>query len=409
MSNNSLRHWMVFTSACLLMVAASVNTALSFFVEPVTLDLGYTRSGFTMYVSVMTFVQIFSMPILGNIFAKFGPKKLIMIGGTICTIGLILLGYSTTLLSFYIAGAIIGLMLPAATILGAVFLINNWFKTKKGLFMGIAMSASGIGGALLGVIMPILITNIGWRNGYLFLAGAFFILTVLLSLVLVKDSPGSSGLLAYGDVKKTINESNLEGIVEEGTEFSKAIKSKEFYMIYIGFIMLAILVSFYQHIPAFFTERGLSSVSGGALMSVYMLSMIAAKIIAGVFHDKLGSKATVILCYGLFLGAFIFLSNSNGYLLLVIGMILFSFGTGSISVLPPLMTNLVFGEKDYSKIYGIIGTAGAVGMTIGTPIWGYVYDTTESYNIGLYGGYILVPLVIVLLLQVVRTTKKTSN
>lgn len=408
MKNNSIRHWMVLIGACLLMLSASAMSCLSFFIEPVTSELGYTRSTFTLYMSLITFANIFTMPLLGNLFSKIGARKLIAISGVVCSTGLVALSFSTSLLSFYISGLLFGLLLPSITMLGPVVLVNSWFEKKKGLLMGIVMSLSGLGGAIGGFLMPMFISNFGWRSGYLLLSVIFFLLTVPSAIFLIRNTPESVGLLPYGAVedntKLKINESVQPAEKKEiqGMPFSKAIKSNQFYLLYIGIALLAITISFFQHIPAYFIDRGLTPVLTGRLMSISMLALIFTKIIIGTLKDKFGTIITMILCYGLLLAFFIILPIASNYNLFILCMIFISFGSGTLTVLSPLITSDIFGQKEYTRIYGVIGTAAAVGMTIGTPFWGYIYDKTSSYNLGFYSSYLLIPVVVILLVFVLK-------
>jgi len=52
-------------------------------------------------------------------------------------------------------------------------------------------------------------------------------------------------------------------------------------------------------------------------------------------------------------------------------------------VLVPVIVMLLFGPKDFAAILGPTMAMVPIGMAIGTPLWGLVYDRTGSYTPGL--------------------------
>lgn len=411
---NHSRHWLVFSGACLVMIVGALgSTALSFFVTPVTEEFGYTRSAFTLYVSLIAFVGIFTMPVLGRLIGRVGARKLVLLEGILVTLGFIGLSYSTPLISFYLWGAIMGLLLPV-NLLAPIILINTWFLEKKGMLIGIAMSFSGVGGLFISMIMPGFIAAQGWRAGYLLLAVGAALFTMPVALLLIRDNPQSVGLKPYGykesDATAAAGQGGSEGAQAlPGVPYGKALKSPAFFVLYLGILLLSIIMGSVQHLPAHFTGQGFSSAQVAGLMSMFMLSMIAAKILIGILDDKVGTVVNLILCYSLFLISCILLAVSSAYTFIAVAMVLFSVGFATISIFSAIVTSKAFGPRDYSGIYGIIGTALAVGVTIGTPLWGMVYDKIGTYNLAFYISVALIPVICLSLLFALKSGKKLQE
>ena len=72
------------------------------------------------------------------------------------------------------------------------------------------------------------------------------------------------------------------------------------------------------------------------------------------------------------------------------------------TVMLPLITSDLFGEKDYARILGIFVSANVAGYAVGAPLTNLVYDRTGSYNFGFYAMSALL-LVIAILFQFVIT------
>ena len=59
----------------------------------------------------------------------------------------------------------------------------------------------------------------------------------------------------------------------------------------------------------------------------------------------------------------------------------FGTGIGANAVIMPVLVGRCFGELQFSKIMGFLMGGFAVGIIIGIPISGWIYDTTGSYEL----------------------------
>ncbi|MEH7246212.1 MFS transporter [Neobacillus niacini] len=402
----NIRHWLLVVGVCLVMLTTSTTSnALGFFIDPVTKELGYTRTVFSIYSSLIAFIGMVSYPVIGKTFNKIGARKIIIGYGIMGTSALLGFSYSTSLFSFYFWGAFFGLAAPVSMLATAI-LVNTWFIDKKGTIMGIATACSGLGGGIFSIILPLIIESEGWRIGYLSLALTLFVCTIPVAIFLIKNNPQSVGLKPYGAVKPR-NSPEIEdhSHSEEKTSipYAQALKSPTFYILYCGILLLSICTSFILHLPAYFVGEGLSALTAGGLMTIYMIAMIIAMILTGLLDDKIGTKNTLTLIYGLYILSFILLANSSLYGMFVVVLVMMAFGQGSLSVLPALLTSKIFGPKDYSGIFGIVATAMALGFSIGALMWSLMFDKSGSYNLGIFGACVIIPFIFISFLLALKT------
>ncbi|MFD1401919.1 MFS transporter [Robinsoniella peoriensis] len=74
------------------------------------------------------------------------------------------------------------------SLLGPI-LINRWFSKKAGMMMGIQMAFVGLFGAVFQPVTSNIISQRGWRSGYIYIGGATFIVVILTALILLKNRP----------------------------------------------------------------------------------------------------------------------------------------------------------------------------------------------------------------------------
>ena len=236
----TLRHFLSFFSAAFLIMAMYIaGNAVGFFVEPITSELGFTRSAFSLYISLSTLTGVFVLPLIGQFLPKFGAKRLLIGGGLWVSLGFVWLAFATRLWQFYLGGIFLGLFMMPITMFLAILLINNWFTAKKGLMMGLLNASGGLAGAIISMIMPTFLDNFGWRMGYFLIAGLFALLTVPNGLFLLVENPGTVGLNAYGDQLPAYNESNQPIHDLSSITYEDARKMKPFYILFIGIFLSA--------------------------------------------------------------------------------------------------------------------------------------------------------------------------
>jgi MFS family permease len=408
-TTGSSRHYMIVAAACLLMVVGAVGSSgLSFFIAPVTAEFGFTRSAFTIYMSIVTFSALYALPVIGKLVPKIGVRRLVLINGIGCTIGFSGLSFANSLTMFYFWAAVIGVVFHICTI-SAVVLVNTWFIEKRGTMIGIAMASTGVGGLVLSAIMPKFIASNGWHAGYLLLAGFAFFCTIPSALLLIKNTPQSVGLKPLGYKEADPANAAAAGSGQEaleGVPYGKALKSLTFYALYLSFLMLGMLSAGTSQFPAFLSGQGFGPAEVSGLMMVFMIAMTSAKVVLGILDDKIGTLANLIVSYAATIVGVILLTRGNQYVMIGLGFVCFSLGFATLSVYTALITGRVFGQRDYAGIYGIVATAMSVGNAIGAPLWALSFDKTGSYNIAFYACGVAVILVLLLFIYSLKSGAK---
>jgi MFS family permease len=396
------RYYMIVAAACLLMVVgAAGSSGLSFFIAPVTAEFGFSRSAFTLYMSIVTFSALYALPVIGKLIPKIGVRNLVLIHGIVCTLGFAGFSFANSLPMFYFCSAVIGTVFHTCTI-SAVVLINTWFIEKRGTMIGLAMAFTGVGGFALSAIMPNFIAENGWHVSYLLLAGIVFLCTIPSALFLIKNTPQSVGLKPFGykEVDASVAASDAEDL---GVPYARALKSLAFYALYLAFLMLGALSAGASQFPAFLSGQGFGPAEVSGLMMVFMIAMTAAKILLGILDDKIGTFANLIVSYGATIIGVFLLTRSAQYVMIGLGFVCFSLGFATLSVYTALITSRTFGQRDYAGIYGVVATAMSVGNATGAPLWAMAFDKTGSYNIAFYACGVAVVLVFLLFIYALKS------
>jgi predicted MFS family arabinose efflux permease len=174
---------------------------------------------------------------------------------------------------------------------------------------------------------------------------------------------------------------------------TEAFRSGAFWMIALIILFIAIAnMGVLHHIVPYLTDLGFSSTTATALMSLHMAMLVFGKVLAGALADRLGlMKSYLLLMTGLMI-SIVLLYGAQWMWVAIVFSILFGFSIAVRTVLPPLMTARVLGQKHFAVIYGFLNIFTTLGTAVGVPLSGFIYDWTKSYSLAfaLYIGLCLI-------------------
>lgn len=382
----SKKYIRIIIAGMLLMLGVGIpmNGLASFF-KPVTEATGFSVSQFSLVGSFLNLTGIVAVPLVTKFLLPIiGLRKTSLLGGIFGALGFLLLSNGKSLLAFYLGAIVIGLFMMSSTAIVSVTLVNNWFRKSHGLVMGLVAASIGLSTAITSAIVPIFIQNYGWEKGFLLLGGMYAVALFLGAFLLI-EKPADVGMLPYGvtedslaaEAEQTTNDSSSVVTNHRDTDmtYAQALRSPVFYLLALSFVCFAMISTFTQQIPIFFTTKGATDVQAGMVLSMASIVMIASKIIMGIVTDKLGATKALYI----FTTICIFAATDNITILIGAAMI-YAVSTGVPAVMNQLVTFEVLGKKEFTAIWGILSTAGSLGLALGGPLLGYFYDATGSYN-----------------------------
>lgn len=390
-------------AACLIMSAMIAGTvSFGFFMDPVTTEMGFDRSTFSLYFSLITVVGTVTLPIYGKLIARFGTRRFVIVGGVWTGLTFAAFSLCQSLPAFYLVGCLAGLGFFGCSYAVVPVIVSTWFAEKNGTIMGAAAACGGVVAMVLGVVFPSFIESFGWQAGYVLLGAIVFALTTPVGLFLLRSDPKEVGLLPYGfkDDATGCEQSALSGV-----SYGEALKMPQFWAFLAAFLLLAVCVTITQHLAAYFVSIGFSAVTAGLFMSVISAGIILTNTAAGAVSDKMGIAKTFLLCSILYAASFVLLPASSSVAVICFALVLMSIGNANTSMFSPMLTGAVFGQKDYAALWGLVSMANVLGQAVGAPLWGLAYDITGSYVIAMYISAVIVVAMYFVVTWAMKTAK----
>jgi len=349
------------------------------FIKPVCADMGFSRQAMSTNMTLLSFSQMFVNFSWGYILKHFSLKKIMRVGAIVFPTAYFCYSFATQLWMFYICSIVVGVTMSMLTTLAFSVILSNWFYEKRGTAIGVAFMGTGVGGMLFNPMAASMIQSMGWRNTYRVLAVIIFACAFISVYFLIRIRPEEMGLKALGYEKAHM--AGAPDIDESGESFSVLIKTHRFRLVGLCVCMSTTAIGcMTQCMSPHLSDSGYSTGTAAFMVSFCMAALAVGKISLGVIYDKLGTRRSTVLsvfCGMLGLVGMILCRNKLVLPLIVLGQCLgSSFGTVGV----PIITQNLFGRKDYSTNFGVISACSSVGGALSPMINGAVYDHMGSYN-----------------------------
>jgi MFS family permease len=165
-------------------------------------------------------------------------------------------------------------------------------------------------------------------------------------------------------------------------------------MLSLGFAFFSILV----HIVIHATDFDIPVAKAVNVLSVVGGVSLGGRVMVGMAADRIGNKRILVICLILMSAALFWLLTAGELWMLYLFACIFGLGYGAFVVESPMIAEL-FGMKSHGALMGFAETGVVIGGTIGPILTGYIYDITNSYQLGfLINGVMVVSGLIMALL-----------
>jgi MFS family permease len=344
-------------------------------------------------LSVHLLAYGFVAPLAGKLVDRIGPRKTMVSGTILLSLGLALSGWGSRPWHFYLSfGVLSG---AGLCLIGAVpftTILRNWFERKRGLAFSLLFFGAGAAFAWYPAI-AYLINNFGWQNTFVVEGLVVAALMLPLIILIIRYHPQDKALLPDG-IPETVgnpatSETRAALIVDQAwtaVEWTlpKAIRTRRFWLLCLStFSMWGIM----QHIMvvhhvAFATDLGYSKVYASSVLSLFGV-LFACGSLAAFVSDRIGREITmtigaVIGISGIFV--LMFMKNPSQFWMLYFYAITLGFGIGiSAPTIAATTTDIFQGPKVGATI-GFVWFSFAVGGAIGPWLGGWIFEATQDYE-----------------------------
>lgn len=398
--------WIVVGAASsVLALSYGVQFSFGVLIADIERETGWTRTETSLAYSVYVLSYSVLSYAAGSLTDRWGPRRVIAIGGIMLGVGYVGTGLASQLWQFHV-----GLGLLAAVGMSAAFVPCNvtvvrWFVRRRGRALSIASAGTSVGGLVAPPVAGALAAAHGWRTAYVVLGLVVGGWLVAASRLMVA-SPESRGLSADGDPPPP--EPVALGL--SGATVPAALRTPAFWLIGAMFSCswIAVFVPL-VHVAPFADSLGVSRGLAATAVSAIGLGGLAGRLATGAISDRVGrlpALTTVLVVQAL---AFAGFAASRAAAPVLAAALAFGLAYGGTTTLFPAVVGDRFGRAHAGAIVGLLFAGGGSVSALGPTIAGYLYDATNSYRLSFLlsgaANVVAVALVLVLALTVRRETR----
>jgi MFS family permease len=384
------------------------------FIASFQAEFGWSMTQISTGGALFAIVMGLSNPLVGTLFARWGARRTMLTGAAL--LGTTSLAYASmvNLWMLYTILLVAGFAVASSTVLPAQTLITNWFDRSRGRAMGLMMLGIGLGGFLLPPVNEFLIRQIGWRLTWVVSFVVLALVVIPLIATFVRTRPSDMGLSPDGRSSDEARGEESDPVT--GLTPKAALATATFWLLVAVFLLQITGVSAlnFHFVPFAEQEVGFTSQEAAFFYGLAVGFSVVGRLFFGWLADRW--SPILLMAISLLLAAvgpavlelFFLRLRLQEVNLLWLFAIPYGIGSGGTFVTLPILVGRCLGELHFSRIMGLLMSGSAVGVIIGLPVAGRVFDETGSYELALVACLVLL-LLATLLTALLRTTRDQAE
>ena len=351
--------------ALILTLAMGVRHTGGLFLQPMTLDQGWSRELFSFSIALQNLLWGLFQPFAGAFADRHGAGRTLVGGALLYILGLVVMAHADTALGLNVgAGLLVGVGLSGTTFSVVLGVVGRMAAPeKRSMALGLA-SAGGSFGQF--AVLPVgqgLISMVGWQDALLWLALGIALIIPLAAAVTGTSERG-------GGVEQSLRQA-----------LGEAMRTPSFHYLFWSFFVCGFQTAFIMlHLPAFVVDSGMSANIGMTAVALIGLFNIFGSFLSGWLGGCYSKKGLLAGIYALRIVAILALllfplSQLTLYLFAAVMGLLW---LGTV----PLTSGLVghiFGLRYMGMLYGIVFLGHQIGGFLGAWLGGRIFDLSGSY------------------------------
>ncbi|UCG24800.1 MAG: MFS transporter [Chloroflexota bacterium] len=379
----------VAVCAITLLVVFGIRLSFTVYFVALTDEFQWPRASTAFIFSTTMIVFALVSTPAGLALDRFGARRTFGAGAALLALGLFL---SSQVQSYwqlaFSYGVVAGL---GITILGLgvqAGLIARWFRRKLGMALGLAFAGTGLGAFILTPTTERLISSVGWRFSYLFMAGLALLL-IPLTVIFLRLTPASMGLRPDGDLAPENSSADAPaddaaGEPAGGWTLERAARTPAFWLVIVASLgAIGPLRMLTVHQLAVVVDAGFDSLYAATVIGFSGAVTAVAFVLFGARSDRIGRRAAYGIGSVCLVGAIVLLSGMRdaraaGWLVLY--ALLLGLGEGSRSSLVTAVASDLFPGRSLGAINGAVGAAFGLSAAFFPWFAGRLFDQSGVYS-----------------------------
>lgn len=362
--------WVV-VGAGALMTCVGFGTMLSLavFLQPISADMGWSRSGVSAAATIDFLAMGFAAFFWGALSDRFGTRIVVLAGSVLLGIGLIGASQAASLWQFqFFFGVLIGIA-AGSFYAPMVAVASAWIEHRRSLAVALVSAGMGVSPLTIAPFASWLITAYDWRTAMLVIGIAAWTLLIPASF-LVRPAPPAAAPASGGT-----------GAPEIQWSVAQALRTPQFITLALAhFACCAAHSGPIFHMVSYAMVCGIAPLTAVTVYSLAGFSGLGGRLLLGVMADRLGAKPVLVgglLVQAMSVATYLAVAQLGEFYAL---SVIFGLAYGGVMPLYAVLVREYFGARIMGTVFGAVSAFASLGMALGPLAGGWVFDTFHAYN-----------------------------
>ncbi len=345
---------------------------------------GWATSVVASAVTVLYLAGAVLIAFIGTAFARFGPRRVVLVGMSAMGAGAIGLTWVTRPWQLYVVFPLMAVGWAAMSGAALNLIVAPWFERRRGLAISIAFNGAAVGGVLLVPALVFLVDRIGFEPAVLALVAVMVGVLTPLVLWLLARGPEALGLGPDGDAPAP-----RKGEAGAATPPRRDFMRTYFWSVALPFALgLTAQISIIIH-QVSFLKPTLGTDGAAWAVSLTSVCAVLGRLAVGSFVDRVNRRAVVAGNFLLQATSVVLMLAGSGPVLLYVACVMFGLGVGNTTSLPSVIVQAEFPKAAFGQVVSTIIAINQFTYSFGPGLLGWLRDGFGSYDAAFTGCLLL--------------------
>ncbi len=368
--------WVILIASLFMNICVGSAYAWSVFQKPLINLFGWSTSSTNLAFTISLSTVPIAMIIMGAIADKKGPRIVVLIGSIIFGAGIILAGFTQSIVMLYLTYGLLGGIgigcVYGTTIANSV----KWFPDKRGLASGLVAAGFGIGAIVLAPIAAALIQSFGVLKTFNIL-GCFYLVGGAIAGTFVYAPP--PGYKPEGWTPPVASPA-APTVSSADRSWREMLSDPIFYVLWamytFGCVSGLMIIGHASPIGQEMVK--LSATASALALSFLAIANTGGRVFCGWLSDKIGRYQSLLLMFVLAALTMFLIGFTRSFTPFVIALMAAGLTFGGWFAIFPSICAEMFGPKNLGMNYGILFTAYGLAAFIGPRLASVIKESSNG-------------------------------
>jgi MFS family permease len=386
LANLYVRDYSEFAPGWKVVVAAMVGVAcgasplpynsIGFLLGPLHEEFGWSFRDISLGLTFCGTAGSLLTPVYGWLADTYGVRRVALLSLLAFGAGFAALGLTPgSLPAYWGLWLLVGIIGFGCTPVTWTRGINLWFYRNRGLALGLTLVGTSLAAMTVPPLAAFGVRAFGWRWTFPLIALLPLLIAFPVGLVLFREPRA----------EQRPSELSIGGRLP-GVTLACALRDQHFWLIFFSIVLVAFAYGgVFVHLAEMLKGHGFTQASAAAIVSTQGLFILVGRIGTGALLDRFWAPlVTLPLLSAPALACWLLAGDTLPTVLAVLSAAILGLATGAETDLIAFLAGRYFGMAHYGKIYGMLYLPFGLASAISPAVYGWVRDSTGTYNPMLY-------------------------